>query len=98
MNKVFFLDLPWKECCDKKFCFEFALGGRKVLRKTICLGTALDGSKVVVKVQYFFWDYPGWKEGCSKTICLGTALDGGKGVRKNSLYSAQTLPNLNPRL
>ena len=65
MIKVFFLDLPWKECCNKKFFFEFALGGRKVLRKT---------------------------------ICLGTALDGGKGVRKNSLYSTQILPNLNPRL
>ena len=52
MIKVFFLDLPWKECCDKKFFFEFALGGRKVLRKSICLGTALDGGKACGKTLF----------------------------------------------
>ena len=66
MVKVFFLDLPWKECCDKQFFFEFAVGGRKVLRKTNLFGNCT-----------------GWREGCAP---------------KNSLYSTQTLPNLNPRL
>ena len=51
--KVFFLELPWMECCDKKFFFGFALGERKVLRKTLVLGTALDGGKVVRKTFFF---------------------------------------------
>ena len=50
--KVFFLELPWMECCDKKFFFGFALGGRKVLRNTLFLGTALDGGKVVRKTFF----------------------------------------------
>ena len=51
--KVFFLELPWMECCDKKIFFGFALGGRKVLRNTLFLGTALDGGKVVRKTFFF---------------------------------------------
>ena len=51
--KVFFLELPWMECCDKKFFFGFALGGRKVLRNTLFLGTTLDGGKVVRKTFFF---------------------------------------------
>ena len=41
------------ECCDKKFFFGFALGGRKVLRNALFLGTALDGGKVVRKTFFF---------------------------------------------
>ena len=50
--KVFFLELPWMECCDKKLFFGFALGGRKVLRKALFLGTALDGGKVLRKTFF----------------------------------------------